>query len=95
MRTHTDNESGTRLDPSGGRIHRFFERVADFFSPELRCDLCGQETQWRHYELTGVTRDVSADDGFSRWSYVEIEHVCPRCGGSVWVQEIPLYYSYV
>lgn len=95
MQAYTDNGAGTRLDPSGGRMYRFFGRVADFFSPELRCDLCGQETQRRHYDKTGVTRNVSADDGFSRWGYVEIEQACPRCGGSVRVEEIPVYYSYV
>lgn len=92
MQTHTNGDVTTQ---PARAIDRFFESIADFFSPKLRCDACGNESRRRHYEQTGMTRPMPDDEEWSRWATVEIEHVCPKCGASVWVQEIPVYYSYV
>jgi hypothetical protein len=92
MQTHKDGDPGTQdARPRG----QFFESIADFCSRKVRCSTCGNETRKRRYEQTGLTRPMTNHPQWSRWATVEIEHVCPQCGASVWVQEVPVYYSYV
>jgi hypothetical protein len=92
MQTHTDGDATTQdARPRG----RYFESIADFFSRKVRCDTCGNEAPKRRYEQTGLTRPMTNHAEWSRWTTVEIEHVCPQCGASVWVTEVPAYYSYV
>lgn len=92
MQTHKDG--GAAIQGARSRS-RLFESIADFFSRKVQCDACGNETQKRHYEQTGLTRPMTDNAEWTRWTTVEIEHVCPRCGASVWVQELPVYYSYI
>jgi hypothetical protein len=90
MQAHKDGDVTTHDTRPHGR---FFESIADFFSRNVRCDTCGNETRKRRYEQTGLTRPTTDDAEWSRWSTVEIEHVCPQCGASVWVLQVPVYYS--
>ncbi len=92
MQAHKEGDPRTQQARPFGR---YFESIADFFSPKVRCDKCGNETQKRHYEQTGTTRPMPNHAEWSRWTTVEIEHVCPKCGASVWVMKVPAYYSYV
>ena len=92
MQAHKDRDLAAQdARPRG----RYFESIADFFSRKIRCDACGNETRKRRCEQTGLTRPMTDGAEWSRWTTVEIEHVCPQCGASVWVQEAPVYYSYV
>jgi len=91
MQVRTDRDAARRAS-AGGPVRRFFDRVADVFSPTLLCGTCGAECKQRHCERTGNVRRVQGDEGWFRMTANEVEHVCPSCGESIWVLEASAYY---
>jgi ribosomal protein S27AE len=75
-----------------GPVRRIFESIADFLSPRIECGECGGITVQRRCETTGVVRPVPSDAQWSRWTASETEYLCPRCGASIWVLDVPIVY---
>ncbi|MCL1594617.1 MAG: hypothetical protein M3132_09725 [Actinomycetia bacterium] len=73
-------------------MHRFFEAIADFFSPTLVCAECQAEHKQRQCHKTGVVRPVEGDYGWSQVTANEIEFICPSCGESIWALTTQAYY---
>ena len=92
MQVRTVDRPSVGLSPQRGPVRRFFESVADFLSPTLECDACGAVSKQRRCERTGAVRPIPVDAPWTRWTASETEHLCPRCGASIWVLDVPVVY---
>lgn len=83
----------TDRNASPGRpVHRFFESVADFLSPPVKCDACGNECKQRRCKQSGAVRPIDQGETWAGGVIYEIEYLCPACGGSIWMPEASTYY---
>jgi len=92
MQAHTGHDTATDHGQRVSRTHRFFDRVADYFSPTLTCTECGARTKQRYCSNTGSVRPKLTDKEWSRYAAMEVEYVCPHCDADFWVLEMAPHY---
>ena len=92
MRAH--GTTGAATSTHGRSSRRFREAILDFFSPTLTCEACGTDTKMRRCSRTGESRPVHESEPVYRVYPIEVEFLCPACGGSIWYLDASAQYPY-